>query len=80
MLRLRETKVAKEKFYGAKKSIKIWNVNIDNIIISKLIETKINYKYLIGYLDKVIRLVVLIMSKIKGYLKLKMEIKIKTIN
>ena len=80
MLRLRETKVAKEKFYGAKKSIKIWNVNIDNIIISKLIETKINYKYLIGYLDKVIRPVVLIMSKIKGYLKLKMEIKIKTIN
>ena len=80
MFRLRETKVAKEKFYVVKKSIKIWNVNIDNIIISKLIETKINYKYLIGCLDKVIRPLVFIMSKIKGHLKLKMEIKVKTIN
>ena len=46
MLRLCETKVAKGKYYGAKKPIKIY-VNIDNIVVSKLVETKI-----IGYLNK----------------------------
>ena len=35
--------------------MKIWDVNVDNIVFSKLIETKPNSKYLIGYLDKVIR-------------------------
>ena len=28
------------------------NVNLDNIIISKLVKTKTNSKYLIGYLDE----------------------------
>ena len=55
MLRFGETKVTKEKFYAAKKPIKIWDVDVDNIVISKLVETKTNYKYLIGYLDKTIR-------------------------
>ena len=32
MLRSDETKVAKEKSYNA---INIWNVNVDNIVISK---------------------------------------------
>ena len=56
-------------------------VNVDNIVISKLVETKTNY--LIGYLDKAIRPSVLIMPKISEYvktLKLNKEIKIKTIN
>ena len=35
MLRLCETRVAKEKFYGTKKPINIWDVNVDNIGISK---------------------------------------------
>ena len=35
MLRLGETKA---EFYGAKIPIKIWNVDVDNIVISKLIE------------------------------------------
>ena len=39
-------KVAKKEFYGAKKKkikkIKIWYVDVDNVIISKLIETKTN--------------------------------------
>ena len=55
MLRLGKAKETKEKFYAAQKTINIWDVNIDNIVISKLIETKTNSKYLIGYLDKVIR-------------------------
>ena len=60
-----------------KRPIKIWDVNVDNII-SKLGQTKTNSKYLIGYLDKAIRPLVLIMPKMNGYVK--MEIKIIMIN
>ena len=31
MMRFGETKVAKEKFHGAKKPMKIWDVNVNNI-------------------------------------------------
>ena len=52
------------------KPIKIWDVNVDNIGISKLIETKSNCKYLIGIkFDKAIRQVVLIIPKMSGYVK-----------
>ena len=51
MLRFGETK---KTFYAAKKPINIRDVNVDNIVISKLIETETNSKYLIGYLDKAI--------------------------
>ena len=81
MLRFGETKVAEEKFYAAKKVIKIWDVDLNNIVISKLIKTKTNSKYLIGHLDRVMRPLVLILPKVDmlKLLKLKMEIKI-TIN
>ena len=52
MLRIGETKVAKEKFYIAKTTIKILDVIVDSIVITKLIETKTNSKFLIGYLDR----------------------------
>ena len=55
ILRFGETKVGKEKFHGAKKPINIWGVNVDNKVISKLVETKTSSKYFLGYLDKVIR-------------------------
>ena len=67
MLRFGETKVTNEKFCAAKRPIKIWDVNVDNIVISKLVKTKTNTKYLIGYLDKAIRPLVLIMSKMSEY-------------
>ena len=67
MLKFGKTKVSKEKFYSAKKHIKIWDVDVNNLVISNLVETKTNGKYLIGYLDKVIRPLVLISSKISGY-------------
>ena len=70
MVRFGEKETAKEKFYAAKKPIKIWDVNVDNIVISKLIETKTNSKYLIGIkFDKAIRPLVLIMPKMNGYVK-----------
>ena len=42
ILRFGKTKVAKQEFYGAKNPIKIWDVYVDNIAISKLIKTKNN--------------------------------------
>ena len=39
------------------------------IVISKLVKTKTNSKYLTGYLDKAIRPLVLIMPKMSGYVK-----------
>ena len=35
-----------------KKRMKTWDVNVDNIVISKLVKTKTNSKYFIGHLDK----------------------------
>ena len=43
MLTFGETKIAKEKFYAVKKPIKIWDVNVENIVISKLVKTKVLY-------------------------------------
>ena len=43
MLRFGETKVAKVKFYSAKKEqerIDFWDVNVDDVVVSKLFETK----------------------------------------
>ena len=42
-------------------------MDVNNIVISKLIETKTNSKYLIGYLDKLIRPLILILPKMSGY-------------
>ena len=70
MLRFGETKVTKDKFYTGKKTIKIQDVNADNIVILKSIETKTNCKYLIGYLDKATRPLVLITPK-KSVFKVK---------
>ena len=49
--------------------MKIWDVNVDNIVISQLVKAKTNSKYSIGYLDKDIRPFVLIMPKMSGYVK-----------
>ena len=78
-MRFGEERVTKEKFHAAKKPIRIWDVNIDNIVISKLIEKKNNFKYLIGYSDKGIRTLVSIMRKISGYIKT-FKVKDKKIN
>ena len=70
MLRFRETKIAKQKFYSGKKAINISDVSVDNIVASKLIEAKTNLKYLIGIkFEKAIRPLVLIMLKMSGYVK-----------
>ena len=69
MVRFGDREIAKESFYAAKRPIKIWDVAVDNIVISKLVKTKTISKYLIGYLDKTTRPLVLVMPKIRGYIK-----------
>ena len=67
MVTFGEKEIAKEKFYAAKRPVKVWNVNVDNIFVSKLTETKTNSKYLIGIkFDKAIRPLVLTMPKMSG--------------
>ena len=67
MLRFGETKVAKEKLYGAKTRTNIRDVNFHNVVSSKLVETRTNSKYLIRFLEKVIRPIAL--PKMSGYVK-----------
>ena len=69
MLRFEGAKVTKENFYATKKLVKIWDVNVNSIVISKLLETKNNSGYLTGYLNKVIRPSVLIIPKMRGYVR-----------
>ena len=69
MLVFGKTKLEKEIFYGAKNAINILVVNVNNIVIPILTETTFNSKYLIGYLDEVIKPLALILSKISGYAK-----------
>ena len=65
-----EKKNSKRKVLCCKKPIKIWDVNVDNIVISKLIETKTNSKYLIGIkFDKAMRPLVWIIPKMSGYVQ-----------
>ena len=67
MIMLRE---AKEEFYISKNPIKILNIGVDNVVISKSLETKNSSKYLIGYLDEIIGSLVLILPKWVVMLKL----------
>ena len=57
-------RAAKEEFYSTKKTINISDIDVNNIVISKLIQTKNNFKYLIGYLDEIIKLLVLVLPKV----------------
>ena len=69
MVRFGEEEIAKEKFHVLKKLIKISDVNVDNIIISKSVKTKTNSTYLIGIKsDKTIRPLVLTMPKTYRYI------------
>ena len=50
MLRFGKTEEAKKEFYHAKKKIiKVCDVNVDNIVTSKVVDMKNNFKYFIGY-------------------------------
>ena len=58
--------MARQTFMVQKKPIKV-DSKVDNIVISELVETKTNCKYLILHLDKVIRPLIFILPKMSGY-------------
>ena len=63
----RQRNSKKKYFVLQKKPIKIWDINANNIVVSKLVKTKINSRYLIGRkFYKVIRLLVLVVLKMNG--------------
>ena len=66
-MRIGETKATKRKSFMLQKNL--WDVNVDNIVISKVVKTKTNSKYLIGYFDKDIKPLVLIMLEMSGYVE-----------
>ena len=71
MLRFGE-RHGKRKVLCCKKRIAIFGVNVDTmlIVMSKLVKAKTRSKYLIGIkFDKAIRPLVLITSKMSGYVK-----------
>ena len=68
-MKLGKTEIAKEQFYAANKPIQIWNINVDNIVTSRLVKAKNTSKYLIGYLDEDKRPLVLIVPKMTAYAK-----------
>ena len=47
MGRFGNTEIANKKFHVAKRPIKVYDVNVDNIVISKLAKTKTNSKCLV---------------------------------
>ena len=49
---------------------KVWDVNVDKIVMSKLFKTKTNSKYLIGYSDKAAKPLILIIPKMSGYVQI----------
>ena len=59
----------KRKILFCTKNYIIWDVNVDDIVILKLVKTKANYKYLVGYLDEAVRPLVLIILQLSGYVK-----------
>ena len=69
MLRLNYKKGRKQKFNDAKKPIKILHVNVKNVAIQIQLKQGTVLKYLIGYLDEVIRPLVLILPKTSGLVK-----------
>ena len=48
MVDIQKDKNSSRKILSSKKSVKTWDVNVENITISKLIKAKTNYNYLIG--------------------------------
>ena len=67
MLRFGKTKVAKETFYDVKNPLTTWDVDINNIVILKVIKT--NSRHLVGYLDNVIRPLLLMLRKMSRHVQ-----------
>ena len=68
MLRFGKTKVTKEKFYDVKNPLTTWDVDINNIVILKVVKT--NSRHLVGYLDNIIRPLLLMLRKMSRHVQI----------
>ena len=68
ILTRQQYEIGKKEFQSAKKK-KERNADVDNTVILKSIGPKNNCQCLIGYLDKVIKALALILPKESGYAK-----------
>ena len=59
----------KKRIVWCTKVIKLWDVNVVNMIISKFAKTENNSKCLIEYLHEVIKSLVLILHVVSRYVK-----------
>ena len=59
MLRFGQNKITNENFIQQKKTINVYDVIIENVTISKLVKTEADTKYLIQYLDRFLKPLVL---------------------
>ena len=66
---MEKEKLCKNSFMLLKSLCKVLGVHVDNIVFSELVKRKTNFKYWIGYLDKALRSLILIMPKMSGYVK-----------
>ena len=69
MVKFGKIEMARKSLILKKKPTQILDDNVDIIVISKLVKTETNSKYFVGYLDKGVILLVLIMPKMSGYSK-----------
>ena len=46
-----------------------WDINVVNMVVSKLVETRNNSIFMIGYLDEVIKPLILSISQMYRYVK-----------
>ena len=68
--REREREKQQKESFMLQQNYKVWDVNVDKIVMSKLFKTKTNSKYLIGYSDKAVRPLILIIPKMSGYVQI----------
>ena len=66
---MRDKRSKRKVLLCKKKPNNISNVNVDNMVITKLVKAETNSKYMIEHLDKVIRALVLLLPKMRGYVK-----------
>ena len=65
-----DIELTKKEFYGSKKGIKLKDVIVKNIFVSNKIRgSNETVKYYIGYLDKSVSPLCLILPKMSGWIK-----------
>ena len=71
MIKFSEIEVNKKGIYGAKKPLEINTADVNNTTVSELLQVKKVFKCLIGYLNKNVKTLYLVMPKMSDYVYVK---------